>query len=74
MGENEQTDIEVSKRTQSVHKSQAMLLATEEEAERENLAIPEYGGEDIDEAENEYGSSDEKEEEDPRYKEAIEEL
>ncbi len=51
-----------------------MLLGTEEEAERENLAIPEYGGEDIDEAENEYGSSDEEEEEDPRYKEVIEEL
>lgn len=46
----------------------------ENEAERENLAIPEYGGEDIDEAENEYGSSDEEDEDDLRYKEAIEEL
>jgi small-conductance mechanosensitive channel len=46
----------------------------ENEADRENLAIPEYGGEDIDEAENEYGSSDEEEEDDHRYREAIEEL
>lgn len=66
-----------------MHKSQTMLLEAraqmseeEDENEAERVAIPEYGGEDIDEdAENEYGSSDEEEGEDNhRYREAIEEL